>query len=70
MNLAGGIILQACLCVCRLVLQPERRGGMLGRGRAEAVMHGRADSKRGGKKRGGDSIRARMRVEQGGLRFL
>lgn len=43
---------------------------MLGKGRAEAVMHGRADSKRGGKKRGGDSIRARMMAEQGGLRFL
>lgn len=56
-----------------LVLQPERRGGMLGRGRAEALMHGRADSKRGevgGEERGGDNIRACTRAELGGLGFL
>lgn len=40
MNLAGDII----LCVFNM-LQPERRGVMLDRSKAEAVMHGRADNK-------------------------
>ena len=47
-NLAGDIVLFS-VYVCRFVVQPGRRGGMLGRRRAEAVRHGRADSRRGGR---------------------